>query len=104
MKKNKMKTVVQHLGNIKKKKGKGKDQLKRLRKSMWWYKRSREDSNKYYVSQREHFGKEMIYNDIWENITSRVRGAEARFQYDEEYMNWEKWNNTYWKLIWEWER
>ena len=36
MKKNKMKTVVQHLGNIKKKKkGKGKDQLKRLRKSMW---------------------------------------------------------------------
>lgn len=28
-------------------------------------------------------------------------GAEARFQYNEEYLNWEKPNKTYWKLIWE---
>lgn len=43
----------------------------------------------------------MIYSDIWENITSRVMGAEARFQYNEEYLNWEKPNKTYWKLFWE---
>lgn len=55
-----MKTVVQHLGNLKER-AKEKDQWKEIEKEHRY--KSREDS-KYDVSQRKSILKEMIYSDI----------------------------------------
>jgi len=67
---------------------------------MWWYKKSREDSNKYYVSQRKS-----ILGKKWSIVTFertlQVELGEQKLDFNTMRSTWEKWNNTYWKLIWE---